>query len=86
MPKISLEDIVKSVNNRSNADFVNRLKQDNNRQTIPDWKIKGNVTTHKLGYAENAKGQAIVFPAVQNINGKLYDFTNPKYKHKNGML
>lgn len=73
-----LEKLVQDINNRSRADFVLRL-QDPNRETIPDWEVNGNVATHKLGYAEDEKG-AIVFPSVQRIDGRLYDFTDPKNK------
>lgn len=72
-------ELINSVNNRSNADFVNRLK-DPERKTIPDWENKNNIATHKLSYAE-IDGQNIVYPEVQNINGELYDYTDPKYKH-----
>lgn len=73
-----LEKLVQDINNRSRADFVLRL-QDPNRETIPDWEVNGNVATHKLGYAEDEEG-AIVFPSVQRIDGRLYDFTDPKNK------
>lgn len=75
----SMQNLVTSVNERSNADFVRRLL-DPNRAYIQDWNNPNNVATHKLGYAEDKDG-AIVFPLVQNINGKLHDFTDPKYKH-----
>ena len=62
---------------KSDADFVSRLK-DKNRVTIPDWEGKGETATHKLGYAE-VDGKYIVYPLVQNIDGKLYDFSDPQY-------
>lgn len=62
---------------KSDADFVSRLK-DENRVTIPDWEGKGETATHKLGYAE-VDGKYIVYPLVQNIDGKLYDFSDPQY-------
>lgn len=63
--------------NKSGADFVSRLN-DENRVTIPDWKNNGGVATHKLGYAE-VDGKYVVYPLVQNIDGKLYDFSDPQY-------
>ena len=63
--------------NKSNADFVSRLK-DENRVTIPDWKDKDKVATHKLAYAQDGD-RWIVYPLVQNIDGKLYDFEDPQY-------
>lgn len=76
--KADLQRIVNHVNN-SQANFVQRL-QNYDRQTIPDWQINGNVATHKMTYATDGNG-AIVYPNVQEINGQLYDFTNPKYQH-----
>lgn len=61
----------------SGADFVQRLL-DPNRDYINDWE-SDNIATHKLGYATDDKG-AIVFPNVQRIDGRLYDFTDPKNK------
>lgn len=78
--KADLQNVINRINENSNANFVQRL-QDYNRQTIPDWEIKGNVATHKLSYATDDFDNAIVYPNVQNINGQLYDFTNPKYNH-----
>lgn len=73
-----LSEIVESVNNRSNADFVNRLK-DPNRKTIPDWQDPENsVATHKIATSRDRNGNIIVYPDVQNIDGELYDFTDPR--------
>lgn len=72
-----LRSLVRSINKRSNADFVQRLL-DPNRDYIQDWE-SDNIATHKLGWATDDKG-AIVFPNIQRINGKLYDFTDPKNK------
>lgn len=66
--------------NNSSARFVQRIN-DQNRQTIKDWENPNAVATHKLGWATDDNGDAIVFPNVQEINGKLHDFTDPKYKH-----
>ena len=75
-----LEKLIRSINFRSNANFVRRL-QNPNRATIRDWQNSNNVATHKLGWATDENG-AIVFPNVQEINGELHDFTDPKYNHK----
>lgn len=39
------------------------------------------ISTHKMGYeyAPDDTGRAIVFPEVQEVNGKLVDFTRPPY-------
>lgn len=63
--------------NSSNANFVSRLK-DPYRAHIQDWEDSSSIATHKLGYAE-VDGKTVIFPLVQEINGKLYDFTDPKY-------
>lgn len=72
-----LDSLVADINRRSGADFVQRLL-DPNRDYINDWE-SDNIATHKLGYATDDKG-AIVFPNVQRIDGRLYDFTDPKNK------
>lgn len=63
--------------NNSKADFVSRLI-DENRATIPDWNNKDDIATHKLSYARYGD-RWIIYPNVQNIDGKLYDFSDPKY-------
>ena len=65
--------------NLSQANFIQRAKNIN-RNTIPDWKVHNAVATHKLSYAEDG-GKYIVYPEVQEINGSLYDFTDPKNGH-----
>lgn len=72
-----LDSLVSDINSRSKADFVQRLL-DPNRAYISDWE-SNRIATHKLSYATDDNG-AIVFPNVQRINGKLYDFTDPKNK------
>lgn len=65
------------------ANFYQRLL-DKNRQTIPAWENRifgGNtVATHRMSWATDANDNAIVYPEVQEINGKLYDFTDPRNK------
>lgn len=74
-----IKKLVEDVNARSSADFVNRAK-DPNRMWIQDWENKNKIATHKLSWAE-VNGKTIVYPNVQNIDGRLHDFTDPKYKH-----
>lgn len=62
----------------SNADMVQRLRQGSSRVTIPDWEDTRRVATHKMMSAGNyAVGN------VQNINGQLFDFTDPKHGFEN---
>ena len=61
----------------SNADMVQRLRQGSSRSTIPDWEDSRKVATHKMMSAgKYAVGN------VQNINGQLFDFTDPKHGFK----
>ena len=54
--------------NFSKADFVKRM-QDPNRKYIRN--TDGTVSTHELAYVDDGKGNAIVYPEIQNIDGKL---------------
>ena len=63
--------------NQKSIDFVNRLK-DPNRKFITNWENPNQITTHKMSWATDDKG-AIIYPNVQNIKGKLIDFTRPPY-------
>ena len=69
--------------NNSKADFVSRLI-DENRATIPDWNNKDDIATHKLSYVRDGD-RWIIYPNVQNIDGKLYDFSDPKYGLDKGL-
>lgn len=60
----------------SDANFARRLR-DEKRKTIPDWEVDGNVATHKLGHA-GVDGRYVIYPSVREIDGELYDFTDPK--------
>lgn len=75
----NIQYIIDKINN-SDKDFAKRLKQ-NNRQYIKDWEIPGAIATHKLSVGTDKDGNNYIYPEVQNINGRLHDFTNPKYKH-----
>ena len=72
--------LIESVNNRSKANFVQRLNN-SERQHIQDWETPNKIATHKMSWATEGE-KAIVFPMVQEINGSLHDFSNPKYNHK----
>ena len=63
--------------NQSEANFVQRLK-DGNRQVIPDWVNKDDVATHKMSWVTE-DNHAVVYPNVQEIDGKLQDFSRPPY-------
>nr|DAH30545.1 MAG TPA: hypothetical protein [Bacteriophage sp.] len=60
--------------NKSKANFVSRLNEPTIR-TIPA--EDGSVMSHKLGYAD-VDGKTIVFPQVQEIDGKLKYFKDWK--------
>ena len=62
----------------STADIIQRLKEGASRQTIQDWENQDNIATHKMMSADN-----YVVGNVQNINGQLFDFTDPKHKFEN---
>lgn len=66
--------------NEERPNFVQRL-WDPDRKTIRDWADKsGNtVATHKLGWEYGDDGRIYVFPEVQEIDGELYDFTDPSH-------
>ena len=66
-------DRVYNTADNSTSNFVSRLK-DENRKTIPNWEDNTQVSTHKMGYADN-----VAFPMIQEQNGDLYDYTNPKH-------
>ena len=71
------QDTVDKVN-RSDADFVQRLK-DPDRKYIKDWADSNSIATHKLGVEYDNEGNPVIYPNVQNIDGKLVDFTRPPY-------
>lgn len=66
---------------KDNVHHPNWIKraENKNRKTIPDWEFPDKVTTHKLSYMTGDRSD-IVYPNVQEINGKLIDFTDPKNK------
>lgn len=63
---------------KSNANFIKRLKGPN-RQTLPNNVSINEVKTHKLSYSGTDQGD-LVFPEVQEINGKLIDLGKKAYK------
>lgn len=72
-----VQDTVDRVN-RSSADFVQRLK-DPDRKYIQDWADPNYIATHKLGVEYDNEGNPVIYPNVQNIDGRLVDFTRPPY-------
>lgn len=74
------KDIVDTVDkvNKSSANFVERLK-DPNRKFIQDWVDPKSIATHKLGAEYDENGIPFIYPNVQEIDGKLVDFTRPPY-------
>ena len=64
--------------NKSSANFVERLK-DSNRKFIQDWADPKSIATHKLGAEYDENGIPFIYPNVQEIDGKLVDFTRPPY-------
>ena len=62
-------------NTKNKSNIYQRMK-DPNRKTITDWKT-GKTSTHKLAYA-TVDNKVVVYPNIQEINGELYDFTDPK--------
>lgn len=71
------------VNSRP-ANFVSRLK-DRNRKYIRDWEDPRFIATHKLGAEYDENGIPFIYPAVQEINGQLIDFTRPPYTFEEGI-
>ena len=63
--------------NKSNTNFAKRLLQ-TNRSYIKNWENKNQISTHKLSVGSNDNGY-FIYPEVQEINGKLIDFTRPPY-------
>lgn len=78
-----LEELVKLVNSKD-VNFVRRLK-DPNRKHIKDWESDA-IATHKLGVSTDELGNNYIYPEVQEINGKLIDFTRPPYHPFAGQL
>lgn len=74
--------------NTSKANFVQRLL-DPNRKYIQNWVNPLSISTHKLGWAHDSnkknKQGAFVYPEVQEIDGELIDFTNPRYRRSEGI-
>lgn len=62
--------LINRINSTSKADFVERLK-DPNRKTIP---YGDGVATHRLAYATDDTGTAIVYPEVQSYENTLKEF------------
>lgn len=76
-----IREIVNMVNG-SDANFVKRLKQ-KNRAYLNDWEHEGSIATHKMAVEIDEDGKTYMYPMVQEINGYLHDFTNPRYNAGN---
>lgn len=76
-----IREIVNMVNS-SDANFVKRLKQ-KNRAYLNDWEHEGSIATHKIAVEIDEDGKTYMYPMVQEINGYLHDFTNPRYNAGN---
>lgn len=76
-----IREIVNMVNS-SDANFVKRLKQ-KNRAYLNDWEHEGSIATHKMAVEIDEDGKTYMYPMVQEINGYLHDFTNPRYNAGN---
>lgn len=65
-------------NRKPKANFYKRLL-DPNRKHLQDWANPNNIATHKMAYVTIDNGNAIVYPEVQEVEGKLVDFSRPPY-------
>lgn len=79
-----LDNIVNWINSH-NVNFVNRLK-DPNRGSIKDWEDSNRISTHKMSVGTDKNGNVYIYPNVQEIDGKLIDFTRPPYNKWAGMV
>lgn len=87
--------------NSNNVNFVNRLKNPfrqtiNDWETqyinkyVPNVNDKfelvyNSKATHKLSAWEGEEGRGLIVPNVQEINGKLVDFTRPPYNNREAL-
>lgn len=67
--------LAKRINESSDADFVKRLLEGKSRKYIRN--MDGTVSTHELGYADDGKGNAVVFPDVQDTGFGLARYPYP---------
>jgi len=66
--KVDENKVINKVNN-SNAEFTSRLK-DPNRAYIDN--EDGTISTHRMAYADDGRGNAIVYPEIQNVKRDKY--------------
>lgn len=66
-----LAKLAKRVNETSNADFVKRLLDERRKYLVNE---DGSFSTHELAYRDDGKGNAVVYPQVQNVLGGLHRF------------
>lgn len=79
-----LNNIVNWVNSH-NVNFVNRLK-DPNREAMIDWENPSRISTHKMSVGTDKNRNTYIYPNIQEIDGKLVDFTRPPYNKWAGMV
>ena len=81
--KIKKDPVLKD--RKPQANFYQRLLNPF-KQTMSNWENRINgrndVATHKIAWVTDDNGNAIVYPDVQEINSRLYDFTDPRNKAK----
>lgn len=70
---------------KSNKNFAKRLR-DKNRKHITNWEDTTQISTHKLGVATDNKGNHYIYPEVQEVNGRLVDYTRPPFNRTAGMI
>ena len=80
----SMKDALDKVN-ESEAPFVERLK-DPDRKSIEAWEKPGDIATHRLGVGTDENNNHYIYPQVQEIDGKLIDYSRPPYSPFAGMI
>lgn len=91
MPPRKIKDPILK-NRKPTANFYKRLV-DTKRKHLVDWVNKDDIATHKIAYVTPTYSignqDAIVYPFVQEVDGKLVDFTrppmNPDFAYKNAV-
>ena len=67
--------LIERINSSKNKpNFIKRL-EDPNRKFIINWENPEQIATHKMSWADDE----VVYPNIQEIEGKLIDFSRPPY-------
>lgn len=74
--KDGIKYIYDKVDKKNTPDFI-RMRNPK-RKSIQDWKNKNNIATNKVAVGTDENGQDFLYNEIQDINGELVDFTNPK--------